>query len=105
MLKAIKSDTFARWFDRLQDRSVRIRIARRIDRVCRAGELVGDWKSVGGGVMELRVDVGPGYRVYVAIEGRRLLLLLAGGSKHRQQRDIEDARRILDDWRSNGGAL
>ncbi|MGP9678140.1 type II toxin-antitoxin system RelE/ParE family toxin [Halomonas sp. AOP27-A1-41] len=59
----------------------------------------GDAKAVGDGVLELRIDYGPGYRVYYAKVGRRLVMLLAGGTKKRQQADIEQAKAFLADHR------
>lgn len=81
---------FAQWFLGLTDMAGAARITSSIDRM-RAGNL-GDHKSVGGGVFERRVDFGPGYRVYFAREGSRVVLLLGGGTKKRQAQDIETAR-------------
>ena len=61
----------------------------------------GDAKSVGAGIWELRIDYGPGYRVYYLQRGSRLILLLCGGDKSSQQRDIENAHRIAREWISN----
>jgi len=80
---------FSAWLERLKDRSARARIQVRLDRL--ALGLVGDVKPVGGGVSELRVDYGPGYRVYFKQQGRELVLLLIGGDKRTQSRDIERA--------------
>jgi putative addiction module killer protein len=74
------------------------RILARIDRL-RLG-LRGDWKSVGAGVFELRVDSGPGYRIYCAEDGATLVLLLCGGSKRSQQRDIEQAHENWKDYKA-----
>ena len=57
-------------------------------------------KGVGGGVLELRIDFGPGYRVYLGRDGERLVILLAGGSKQRQQRDIDVAQKRWQDYRN-----
>ena len=84
------------WLDDLRDLRARIAILRRIDRV-ELGNF-GDHKSVGGGVSELRVDVGPGYRVYYAQAGNTLVLLLLGGDKRSQQSDIERAITCWNDW-------
>lgn len=106
MLEVQKSETYGRWFDGLRDRMARARIDKYVMRVSMAGRLVGDWKHVGDGVIESRHDFGPGYRVYLSIEGGTVLLLLAGGEKHGQQRDIEKAKAILRDWRrDHGGEL
>lgn len=84
------------WLDELRDMRARIAILRRIDRV-ELGNF-GDHKSVGGGVSELRIDVGPGYRVYYAQSGKTLVLLLLGGDKRSQQSDIERAISCWNDW-------
>jgi putative addiction module killer protein len=81
----------------LRDGMARVRIARRLTKL-RAG-LMGDWKAVGGGVIELREDYGPGYRVYCARHGSALIVLLAGGDKGTQQRDIERAQGYWQDWK------
>lgn len=88
---------FTEWLDQLHDGRARVRIATRLTRL-RAG-LMGDWKAVGGGVIELREDYGPGYRVYCARHGFALIVLLAGGDKHTQQRDIERAQSYWQDWK------
>ena len=59
----------------------------------------GDVKPVGGGISELRIDYGPGYRVYYLQEGSRLILLLCGGDKSSQDRDINQAHRIAKEWK------
>lgn len=69
----------------------------RIDRLAAGNP--GDVKAVGAGISELRIDYGPGYRVYYMIEARRLIVLLCGGDKRDQQRDIDQARRIAEEWR------
>jgi putative addiction module killer protein len=84
------------WLDELRDLRARVAILRRIDRV-ELGNF-GDHKSVGGGVSELRIDVGPGYRVYYAQAGNTLVLLLLGGDKRGQQGDIERAISCWNDW-------
>jgi len=86
---------FADWFLQLDTRAalkVRTAIAR-----MEAGNL-GDVKSVGGGVSERRIDFGPGYRLYFGRDGKRLVVLLAGGTKQRQQRDIERAQAYWADY-------
>ena len=81
---------FKIWLEGLKDIAGRARIRVRLDRA-RLGNL-GDSRSVGEGVHELRVDYGPGYRIYFAIEDRRLVLLLSGGDKSHQRRDIANAK-------------
>lgn len=81
---------FDRWFERLRDRSAAARVQARIDRA-EAGNL-GDCKPVGGGVSEMRIDYGPGFRVYFVQRGLELIVLLAGGDKGSQAKDIEAAK-------------
>lgn len=84
--------TFAKWFDSLKDTKAKSKIAARIARV-EIG-LMGDVKAVGGGVSELRIDFGPGYRVYFTKRGQQLIILLVGGDKGSQQRDIGKAKEL-----------
>jgi putative addiction module killer protein len=84
-----QTETFDRWFRKLRDRRARARIQIRIDRLVLG--LPGDVRPVGEGVSELRVDYGPGYRVYFAQRGETLIVLLAGGDKGSQDRDISTA--------------
>jgi len=85
---------FQDWLDGLRDQRVQVRIAARL-RLAEAGNL-GDWKSVGGEVSEMRVDFGPGYRLYFTRRGNILIVMLAGGDKSTQTRDIQRAQRILN---------
>ena len=87
---------FREWLLGLRDRMAVQRIAARLDRL-EIGNL-GDYKSVGSGVMELRIDYGPGYRVYYAFAGSSIVLLLLGGDKRTQQRDIETAQSYWRDY-------
>ncbi len=84
---------FQDWLDTLKDVRAQVRIAARL-RMAEAGNL-GDWKSVGGDVSEMRVDFGPGYRLYFTRRGSILIVMLAGGDKSSQARDIKRAQRIL----------
>lgn len=97
MVEVIKSETFDRWLGKLKDRRAVARVQVRIDRLAAGNP--GDVKSVGGGVSELRIDYGPGYRVYYLQEGARLILLLCGGDKSSQGNDIKDAQRIAQEWK------
>lgn len=81
---------FAQWLDGLQDRTAQRRIAMRIRRL-EAG-LLGDWKTVGEGVSELRVDHGPGYRLYYTIRGQVVIILLCGSDKSGQSRAVKLAK-------------
>lgn len=85
------------WLDGLRDAIARGRIVARLDRLT-AG-LKGDWKAVGSGVSELRIDHGPGYRVYFAQQGDTLILLLCGGDKRTQGKDIERAHAYWKDYK------
>lgn len=98
MLGVGRSDVFNDWFERLRDENAQTRIARRIDRL-QAGN-PGDIKPVGNGVSELRIDYGPGYRLYTGRLGNRVIVRLCGGDKSSQQRDIVAARRLLRDIES-----
>lgn len=83
---------FDSWFGRLRDRRAAARIQARIDRA-ESGNL-GDCKPVGEGISEMRVDVGPGYRVYFLLRGAEVIIVLAGGEKSTQAKDIAAAKRI-----------
>ena len=89
-------DPFKDWVSELADRMARARVLARVQRMA-AGNF-GDCKPLVGGVWELRIDHGPGYRVYYARSGNRLILLLIGGDKRRQQADIETAVKYWNDW-------
>jgi putative addiction module killer protein len=86
---------FADWIESLNDREARIRIDRRIARMALGN--FGDVKAVGGGVSELRIDYGPGYRVYFCRRGKTLLVLLCGGDKRTQDKDIERAHELAQE--------
>jgi putative addiction module killer protein len=86
------------WLRGLRDGPTRNRIVARLDRL-KAG-LFGDWKSAGGGICELRIDHGPGYRVYYAQEGKMLILLFCGGDKSTQAKDIETAHAYWKDYKA-----
>ena len=81
-----KTKAFRNWINSLADLKGKARIQVRIDRLAHGNP--GDHRPLGGGVQELRIDVGPGYRVYYLIRGDRLVILLAGGDKSSQARDI-----------------
>lgn len=95
-MEIVKSATFDRWLRSLRDRRAAGRVMARIDRLVAGNP--GDVKPVGGGISELRIDHGPGYRVYYRQDGQRLILLLCGGAKSTQQRDIERAHQIARKW-------
>jgi putative addiction module killer protein len=87
-----KTDLFAQWLDSLRDIRARARVQARIERLA-AGN-AGDVRPVGDGVSEMRIDYGPGYRVYYKKRGRELVILLAGGDKRTQPADIKAALRL-----------
>jgi putative addiction module killer protein len=90
----ILPDEFNLWLARIRDRQAAKAIASRLDRAA-AGNL-GDVKPVGNGISEMRIYTGPGYRLYFVLRESRLLILLCGGNKSNQKRDIARARQILD---------
>jgi putative addiction module killer protein len=92
MIELRKTDLFARWLDGLRDISARARIQVRIERLSVGS--AGDARPVGEGISELRIDYGPGYRVYFKKCGREAVILLAGGDKTSQARDIRAALRL-----------
>ena len=89
---------YARWFDQLRDRQAQYRINQRIRRLLLGNE--GDVRPVGRGVSELRVNYGPGYRVYYMRSGRAVIILLAGGDKDSQSRDIPRAIELAQHYRN-----
>lgn len=89
-------DVFAQWLDSLRDRQAQARVAARLVRLNNGN--FGDCKPLGEGVWELRIDWGPGYRVYYAIQSQRLILLCEGGDKRSQAADIKRAIERWQDW-------
>ena len=92
MFEIRKTEAFARWLDGLRDVRARARVQVRIERLAAGNP--GDSRPVGGGVSELRIDYGPGYRVYFKYVGREIVILLAGGDKRTQSADIRTALRL-----------
>lgn len=91
----LRSQLFDKWLSGLRDVGARVRIVNRIENV-RCGTF-GDTKSLGGGLWELRVDYGPGYRIYYTRQGEAVVFLLAGGNKSSQSRDISRARMLMEE--------
>jgi putative addiction module killer protein len=87
-----QTDEYARWFKKLRDSKARARILVRVRRLSLGNS--GDVRSVGEGVLELRIDFGPGYRVYYTHRGKTIVILLTGGDKRTQQQDIEKAKSL-----------
>ena len=92
MVEIRKTDLFAKWIDNLRDVQAKARVLVRIERL--ASGNAGDVKPVGAGLSELRIDYGPGYRVYFTKRGSELIILLAGGDKSSQAADIKVAIRL-----------
>jgi putative addiction module killer protein len=92
MIEIRKAEKFAKWLDSLSDSNARVRILVRIERLAWGNP--GDVRSVGEGVSEMRIDYGPGYRVYFRKDGSKLVILLAGEDKRTQSRDIQTAIRL-----------
>jgi putative addiction module killer protein len=88
-VKVLRSEAYAQWIDNLRDPAGRARVLMRVDRLIHGNP--GNHRNLTEGVSELKIDVGPGYRVYHSIRGQELLLLLAGGSKASQSSDIARA--------------
>lgn len=100
-LTAAGKDIYAEWHRKLRDVKTRIAIDRRINRI-ELGNF-GDRKFCRDGVWELRIDVGPGYRVYYAVSGDQIILLLCGGDKRTQNADIDRACEYWQDWQRRDG--
>ena len=92
MFEIRKTKTFAKWLDGLRDMRARARVQVRIERLGTGN--AGDAKSVGEGVSEMRIDYGPGHRVYFTKRGSEVIVLLAGGDKRTQDADIRTALRL-----------
>ncbi len=90
------AEPFGKWLKKLGDGQAVARIVQRLDRL-RAGN-AGDFKEVGEGVYELRIDYGPGYRLYFAFAGAHLIVLLCGGDKRKQAADIKRAHKLWRDY-------
>src|SRR4029453_2524078 len=99
MVEVKQTETFRKWERKLKDERARAAIAARLFRL--ANGLPGDVSAVGGGISELRIHYGPGYRVYLKQRGKTMILLLCGGDKSRQEQDIKTAKGLateLDRW-------
>lgn len=96
MIEIIQSSTFSAWLTGLRDIKARARIHARIDRMAEGN--FGDAEPVGEGISEARIHYGPGYRLYFIRRGQSLVVLLCGGDKSTQQKDIKQAKRIAQAW-------
>ncbi len=95
-MRVKKTDEYQEWLDRLRDQVGRARILVRVDRLIHGNP--GDHRNLQGGVSELKIDFGPGYRVYYTQRGVQLLLLLIGGDKSSQAKDIAKAQQLAKDF-------
>jgi putative addiction module killer protein len=102
MVEVLKTSVFDAWLSDLKDPQAVARIAARIDRLALGN--AGDVKPVGSGVSEMRVDYGPGYRVYYQQRGSLVVLLLCGGDKRTQDADIKQAKQLAGDLRQQSKA-
>ncbi|MHB8938507.1 MAG: type II toxin-antitoxin system RelE/ParE family toxin [Thiobacillus sp.] len=96
MIEIKQTETFRKWRINLKDERARAAIASRLDRL--AFGLAGDAEPVGQGLSELRIHYGPGYRVYLQKRGDTIIVLLCGGDKSTQAKDIKTAKRLADEW-------
>lgn len=96
MIEIKQTETFRKWRTRLKDERARILIASRLDRL--AFGLAGDAEPVGQRVSELRIHHGPGYRIYFQKRGSTIIVLLCGGDKSTQAKDIKAAKRLAEAW-------
>ena len=96
MIELKQTETFRKWRTRLKDERARILVASRLDRL--AFGLAGDVEPVGQGVNELRIHHGPGYRIYFQKRGSTIIVLLFGGDKSTQAKDIKAAKRLAEAW-------
>jgi putative addiction module killer protein len=97
MFEIIQSDEFKTWHGSLRDPMARARITSRL-RLAEQGNL-GDWKFLRDGVSEMRIDVGPGYRLYFTRRGNTVIVLLCGGAKRKQDADIGRAVELGNNWK------
>jgi len=97
MIEFKQTEIFRKWRLRLRDERAQAMIASRLDRLAFGN--AGDVKPVGQRISELRIDYGPGYRVYFIRRGKEIIILLCGGDKSSQAKDIETAKRLAKEWR------
>jgi len=101
MVELKQTETFRRWRTRLKDERTRVLIASRLDRLAFGN--AGDVRPVGQGISELRIDYGPGYRIYFQKRGSTIIILLCGGDKSTQANDIKTAKRLSSEWSEENG--
>ncbi len=98
MYKVKKTDNFSKWHSSLKDLKAKLSIARRIDRMSQGN--FGDSEPIGYGVSEARVDMGPGYRFYYMVQNKEIIILLLGGDKSTQQKDINKAKDMAKEYKN-----
>ena len=98
MYEIKSTNIFSKWLSKLKDLRGRIAVARRIERM-EYGNF-GDVKSVGRSILELRITIGPGYRVYFSKREEKIIILLVGGDKSTQSKDIEKAKKLLEEYKN-----
>jgi putative addiction module killer protein len=98
MYRTKKTDTFVHWHSKLKDIKAKIAIGRGIDRMAQGN--FGKSEPVGDGVSELKIDLGPGYRVYYFIHDKEIIILLIGGDKSTQQKDINRAKEMAKEYKN-----
>jgi putative addiction module killer protein len=101
MIELKQTETFRKWRTRLKDGRIRALIASRLDRLAYGN--AGDVKPVGMGISELRIDSGPGFRIYFKKHGNTIMILLCGGDKSTQAKDIQTAKRLAAEWSEENG--
>ncbi len=101
MIEFKQTETFRKWRVRIKDEGIRARIASRLDRLAFGN--AGDVKPVGHGISELRIDYGPGFRIYFKKRGNTIIILLCGGTKSTQANDIKTAKRLSEEWSEENG--
>ena len=101
MIEFKQTETFRKWRVRLKDGRIRALIASRLDRLAFGN--AGDVKPVGHGISELRIDYGPGYRIYFMKRSNTIIILLCGGDKSTQAKDIQTAQRLAVEWSEENG--
>jgi putative addiction module killer protein len=99
MVQIIRTEEYASWIRSLRDDRAKAKIALRVDRLALGNP--GDVKPVGSGLSEMRIDYGPGYRVYYGKHGDSIVLLLCGGTKNGQSRDIKKAKALFEIWKTS----
>ncbi len=97
MIEIKQTEIFRKWRTNLKDDRIRAAIASRLDRL--AFGHAGDVEPVGQGISELRIHCGPGYRIYFQQRGSAIIILLCGGDKSTQAKDIKTAKRLVEEWR------